>query len=216
MSGITKISQIPRHTLVGFFSPLIALSTIFIAIMLSPLFTWEDNALSDLGHYTRTDLGPNQFLVAIIFNSGLIITALLMLFFIFIFFKSLNDLPTKIGILILSISCIFLTLIGIFSENAGQIHFWVSVGFFFTFPFAMWAIALGWLRFPKLRWFSIISFLLPFLSLYIWPAHFAASLPWTGEAIPEIITALSAIGWIWVINFLQYKGRLSSLLNENE
>ena len=216
MSGLGKISQIPRHTLVGFIAPLIALSAIFIAIMLSPLFTWEDNALSDLGHYTRTDLGPNQFLVAVIFNLGLILTSLLMLYFISIFYKSLNDLPTKIGILILSISCIFLVLIGIFSENAGQIHFWVSVGFFFSFPFAMWTIALAWFRFPVLRWFSIISFLLPFLSLYIWPAHFADSLPWTGEAIPEIITALSAIGWIWIINLLQYRGELSSLMSENE
>jgi hypothetical membrane protein len=211
MSVISKISEIPRHTLVGFIAPLIALATIFIAIMLSPLFTWSDNALSDLGHYTRTDLGPNQFVVAIIYNAGLIVTAILMLFFVLTFFKSLIDLPTKVGILILGISCMFLLLIGIFTENAGAIHFWVSVGFFFTFPFAMWAIAIGWIRFPALRWFSLISFMLPFLSLYIWFAHFAGTLPWSGEAIPEILTAFSAIGWTWVINYLQYREKLVSL-----
>jgi hypothetical membrane protein len=216
MSIIAKISQLPRHTLVGFLAPLIALVAIFIAIMMSPLFTWENNALSDLGHYTRTDLGPNQFIVAIIFNAGLILTALLMLYFVLTFYKPLQDLPTKIGILILGISCFFLVLIGIFSENAGQIHFWVSVGFFFTFPFAMWAIALSWLRFPELRWFSILSFIVPFLSLYIWPAHFAEILPWTGEALPELITALSAIGWIWIINFLQYKGKLTNIWSDSE
>ena len=201
----------PHHTLVGFISPLIALSTIIIAIILSPFFTWEDNALSDLGHYTRTDLGPNQFTVAVIYNAGLILTSVLMLYFAFSLFKGLNDLPTKVGIFILSIACMFLLLIGIFTENAGSIHFWVSVGFFFTFPFAMWAIAIGWFRFSDLRWFSIISFLLPFLSLYIWPAFFAGALPWTGEAIPEIVTALSAIGWTWVINYLQYKEKLVNL-----
>ena len=208
MSGTLKI---PRHTLIGFLSPLIALSTIMIAIFLSPYFTWEDNALSDLGHYTRTDLGPNQLIVAIIYNAGLILTSLLMLYFVFSFFKELNDIPTKVGILILGIACGFLFLIGIFTENAGPIHFWVSVGFFFTFPWAMWSIAIGWLRFPELRWFSVISFLLPFLSLYIWPSFFAGALPWTGEAIPEIITAVSAIGWTWIINFLQYKEKLASL-----
>ena len=211
MSVIAKISQLPRHTLVGFFAPLIALGAIFIAIMMSPLFTWENNALSDLGHYTRTDLGPNQFIVAIIFNTGLILTALLMLYFVVTFYRPLQDLPTKIGLLIFGVSCVFLVLIGIFSENAGQIHFWVSVGFFMTFPFAMWTIAISWFRFPELRWFSIPSFILPFLSLYIWPAHFLEILPWTGKALPEIITALSAIGWIWIINFLQYKGKLTSL-----
>lgn len=208
MSGITKL---PRYTLIGFLSPLIALSAIMIAIALSPLFSWADNALSDLGHYTRTDLGPNQLVVAIVFNSGLIITSFLMLYFAFSLFKGLNDIPTKVGIIILGVACVFLLLIGIFSENAGETHFWVSVGFFFTFPFAMWAIAIGWLRYPELRWFSIVSLLLPFLSLYIWPSFFAGTLPWTGEAIPEIVTAASAIGWTWILNYLQYKGKLANL-----
>jgi hypothetical membrane protein len=211
MSGITKVSQIQRHTLVGFIGPLIALGTISISIMLSPLFTWEDNALSDLGHYTRTDLGPNQLIVAIIFNAGLILTSIFMLYFVISFFRGLNDIPSKIGIAILGIACVFLLLIGIFSENAGSIHFWVSVGFFFTFPFAMWAVAIGWLRFSELRWFSIISFLLPFLSLYIWPAHFAGTLPWSGEALPEIITAATAIGWVWSIIIMQINGKLSMI-----
>jgi hypothetical membrane protein len=211
MSGLTRFSQIQRYTLIGFIAPVIALGTIFIAILLSPLFTWEGNALSDLGHYTRTDLGSNQFIVAIIFNAGLILTSILMLYFVVSFSKGLNDIPTKIGMVILGIACVFLLLIGIFSENAGSIHFWVSAGFFFTFPFAMWTIAIGWFRFPNLRWFSLISFLLPFFSLYIWPAHFAGTLPWTGEAIPEIITAFSAIGWVWSIIILQIYGKISEI-----
>ncbi|MCK5265997.1 MAG: hypothetical protein KAR03_10355, partial [Candidatus Thorarchaeota archaeon] len=62
----------PKYTKIGFFAPLIALATIAIAILLSPGFDWFSNALSDLGHYTRTDLGPYKLMGAIVFNGGLI------------------------------------------------------------------------------------------------------------------------------------------------
>jgi hypothetical membrane protein len=211
------MEDMSRESKLGFIGPVISLTTITVAILLSPGFTWPGNALSDLGHYTRTDLGPYKLQGAIIFNGGLILTALLMLYFTHWLMKRTTDFPTKIGFLPLLVSLLFLIAIGIFSENFSffyNIHFVVSVGFFFSFPFAMWIIGGSWLRFKKLRWFAVISILLPFLSVYVWYLHFVGNPFWTGAAIPEIITAMSAILWTWTINYMHYTGRLEQVMQK--
>lgn len=215
MSLIDKIKQMPRYTKIGFFGPFIALLAIALAIILSPGFDWFLNALSDLGHYTRLDLGPYKLVGAIVFNSGLILTGLLMLIYTIWFFNWIKDIPTRIGIIPLIISLCFLICIGIFSEDVGaaviagnSIHFWASVGFFLTFPFAMWIVGIGWLRYPHLRWFAVISLLLPFISVFMWVDYFNGTSIWQ-QAIPEIVTAFSAIVWLWIINLLQYQAKLN-------
>lgn len=216
MSLSEKIANMPKYTKIGFFAPLIALSTIAIAILLSPGFDWFGNALSDLGHYTRTDLGPYKLIGAIVFNGGLIVTAILMLLYTIWFLKWTKDIPTKIGLIPLLISLVFLIGIGVLSENFPPFHYWVSVGFFLTFPFSMWFIGIGWLRFSNLRWFSIISLVLPFLSVYLWAYDMLGTPIWTNVAIPEIVTALSAIVWLWMINIMQYQGKLEMLVEMPE
>jgi len=159
MSLSEKITNMPKYTKIGFFGPLIALSTIAIAILLSP---------------------------AIVFNGGLIVTSILMLLFTFWFLKWTKDIPTKIGLIPLIISLVFLIGIGVLSENFPPFHYWVSVGFFLTFPFSMWFIGIGWLRFSKLRLFSILSLLLPFLSVYMWTDVMIGTPIWENVAIPEL------------------------------
>lgn len=215
MSLSEKITNMPKYTKIGFFAPLIALTTIAIAILLSPGFDWFIHALSDLGHYTRTDLGPYKLLGAIVFNSGLIVTGILMLLFTIWFLRWTKDIPTKIGIIPLVISLVFLIGIGIFSENFGDIHYWVSVGFFLTFPFSMWFIGIGWLRFSHLRLFSIVSIILPFISVFMWVDYMNGTSIWQ-QAVPEIVTALSAIVWLWIINMMQYQGQLEMLSEASE
>jgi hypothetical membrane protein len=208
------MTEMSRETKLGFFGPLIALVTIVVAILLSPGFTWPGNALSDLGHYTRTDLGPYKMIGAIVFNSGLIITGFVMLYFVYWIAKKTTDMPTKVGFIPLMIALAFLISIGIFSENFGEIHFWVSVGFFFSFPFAMWIVGTSWLRFRSLRLFAVISLLLPLISIWAWYLHFVGNPYWTGAAIPEIITAMSAILWAWTINYMHYRRRLSGVIED--
>ena len=211
MSIQEKLSNMPRMNLIGFFAPFIALVGITVSILISPNFTWWGNALSDLGHYTRTDLGDLQLFSAIIFNTGLIVTGLMMLYFSISFIRELKDDITKIGLLIFVVSCLFLIAIGVFSENFSPTHFYVSVGFFLTFPFAMWAVMASWLRFPNLRWFAIVSLIIPFISLLMWTDLGIGSI-WDGVAIPEIVTALSAILWVWIINNMHYNGQLSDVM----
>lgn len=207
-----RVAGIPRVNLICFVAPIIALIAIVVAILMSPTFNWYTNALSDLGHYTRVDIGPNPLLRALTFNIGLILTGILMIYYIQFFFRRLLDLPTRIGMLPYVIACIFLISIGLFSENFNPIHYYVSVGFFFSFPWTMWIIGLSWLRFTKLRWFAVISLFVPFASVYLWWGTSAGIFAWSGVAIPEILTALTAIGWIWVMNIFDMTGNLSELM----
>jgi len=173
----------------------------------SPWFSWFDNALSDLGNY------DNGMPAAVIFNAGLITTGAMLFVFLMRLVRRVHDILTRVGLAIFSISVAFLTLIGVFSENAGRIHFWVSVGFFFTFPFAMWAVGLSWLRFAHLRWFAVLSILLPFVSLYLWTMTFGGTASSTGVAIPEILTALTAIVWIWLFQLLLARKKLEGVVS---
>ncbi|MBE0527267.1 MAG: DUF998 domain-containing protein, partial [Candidatus Thorarchaeota archaeon] len=119
MSLREKLSEMSKCTKVGFFAPLIALTTITIAILLAPGFNWFDNALSDLGNYTEYFLSPYKLVGSIIFNAGLIVTGILMMLYTIWFLKWTKDVPTKIGVIPLLISLAFLIGIGVFSENFG-------------------------------------------------------------------------------------------------
>ncbi len=151
------------------------------------------------------------FSAVVVFNSGLILGGVMLLLTAFSLIKQYKDIFTRIGFLIVGFSAIFLTLIGILSENFGYAHYVVSVGFFLTFPFAMWTIGLSWLRFASLRWFCVISLLLPFVSFYLWNITFTDEAIWTGVAIPEMATAATLIVWLLIIVYLNKIGRLMDI-----
>lgn len=222
MSFRERIRQMSTYIRIGFFAPFIALIAIALAILLSPGFDWLENALSDLGHYTRTDLGPYKLAGALIFNAGLVITGVSMLHYVIWFFKWTKDFTTRIGLSPLFVSLCFLISIGLYSEDIGNevfaglsVHYWVSIGFFLTFPIAMWIVGISWLRYRHLRLFSAISLLLPFISVFMWLDYFNGTSIWQ-QAVPEIVTATSAIVWLWIINLLQFQGKLTIISSTSE
>lgn len=201
---IERGKRLQWMSLIGVITPVIALVCISISILLSPNFSWIDNALSDLGHWTRTDIGPAPFSRALIFNLGLGTTGILLTIITLVFMKELHDRPTVVALVPFLLAAGFLASIGIFSEDIGirigdkSLHYIVSLGFFITFPFAMWFMGISWLRFPRLRWFSTVSLFLPFTSIVLWWGTFRGIFPWSGVAIPELVTALTAIAWFWL------------------
>jgi hypothetical membrane protein len=209
-----KSKIIPIIALMGLLAPVIAMVSISVSILLSPDFSFKNNALSDLGHWTRTDIGPNPFLRALIFNVGLITTGILMSVTTIWLMKRIEDNPTTLSLTPLLLSVLSLTSIGIFSEDIPiqiggfTLHFIASVGFFSTFPLSMWLTGFSLLRYEKLRWFSLLSLLLPFTSIYLWWGTFKGRFPWTGVAIPEMITAFTSIIWIWTFLGLEVKESL--------
>ncbi len=208
MSFRKKLAGIPRPNLAGFLGPLIGLISIPVAILLLPGFSWQSNPLSDLGSWFRTDLGDLQILSAVVFNGGLIIGGLLLLYFTVSFFRMLNDWPTKIAMIAFMATCLFLVSVGIFSEDFPLPHVLAALGFFLSIPFALGIAGLAWLRFRELRLFAILTLVLSAVSyLTIFNA-------WSSIAIRELAEALIAIGWIWLVNYLHHTGRLSSIVNK--
>ena len=203
-----KLAGIPRPNLAGFLGPLIGLISIPIAVLLLPGFSWQSNPLSDLGSWFRTDLGNLQILSAVVFNGGLIVGGLLLLYFTVSFFRMLIDWPTKIAMIAFMATCIFLASVGIFSEDFPLPHVLAALGFFLSIPIALGIAGLAWLRFRELRLFAIFTLVLSVVSyLTIFQA-------WASIAIRELAEALIAIGWIWVVNYLHYTGRLSSIVHK--
>ena len=212
MPLVDKMSAMEKPKLLGCLAPVICLLCIAVAILLSPWFNWVTRALSDLGNY------DNGILPAVVFNVGLILTGILELYFVQWFIRQLDRVIAKVAMAVFAVASIFLILIGVLSENAFEglfavsPHFVVSVGFFFSFPFAMWIMSVELARHSSLLWFALISSVLPFFSVYIWWITFTSAAPWTGMAIPEILTATTAIGWVWLLWLLHHTGRLSTIV----
>jgi hypothetical protein len=76
----------------------------------------------------------------------------------------------------------------------------------------MWFIGFSWIRFRELWWFVLISLALPFISIYLWWGTFAGVMPWTGVALPEMLTSLTAIMWIWGFVYLHHTGKLANII----
>lgn len=208
MSFREKIAGIARPNLAGFLGALLGLISIPIAILLLPGFSWQSNPLSDLGSWFRTDLGNLQILSAGIFNGGLIIGGLLMLYFTVSLFRMLNDWPTKLAMIAFMTTCIFLVSVGVFSEDFPLPHVLAALGFFLSIPITLGIAGLAWLRFRELRLLAIFTLVLSVVS------YLAIFQEWASIAIRELAEALIAIGWIWVVNYLHHTGRLSSIVSD--
>jgi hypothetical membrane protein len=209
MSDMHKAQKISRGNIIGFIGPIISFVCILISTLVLSGFDWGSNALSDLGSWYRTDLGELQIVSAILFNGGLIVTGLMILYFIIWLLKQTSDLPSKIAFLFFAGSSILLTGIGVFSEDFSLFHFWTAVPFFFSIPIALGVTGLVWLRMSELRAPAIILIILSLTSLLI------MFQPWMSISIAvfETLLAIVMMGGIWLINYLHITGRMESIQN---
>lgn len=196
----------------GIVGPLVAFIGIAVAILMSASwFNWVANALSDLGHpfmLGGTDGTPGTNLAAPIFNGSLIACGLITLPLAFRLIVLQRDLKSVLGILggiLLIIAEVFLIGIGIFNESAGSIHFWVSVGFFVNI--LLFGLVYGVLLMgaQKTRLFGVYTFILAFVSAAIWILYFTPVSPWSGPAIPEAISAVATLAWVFPLCVRLYR-----------
>jgi len=189
--------------LCGILGPLIALIGIIVAIFVSPWFNWITNALSDLGHPTMlggTNGVPGLNPAAPIFNIGLILAGLITLVLTLWLIRHQVFERSVIGVIagiLLMIAQFFLIGIGVFHEGFGFTHFAVSAGFFVTLLLAGMIYGVRLMQEKHLRIIGVIAFILALISALIWVAYFLNLLPFTGVAIPEIISAVTAIIWVY-------------------
>ena len=97
----------------GLLSPIVAYTLIFSAIISAKTFSWTSNALSDLGIPDPW----NNYMVPLLFNTGLIISGLLFSLFAIGFILSRKSLLGKVGGVFLFLDAISLMFIGVFPEN---------------------------------------------------------------------------------------------------
>ena len=103
----------------GFIAPFVTYLSIGVSIMFSPWFSWQRNALSDLGHSVKSPVAP-------IFNLGLLLTGFLIIMYTVTVFKK----HAKYTSICLVASAIILQLVATFDEVYGSLHGIVAVLFF--------------------------------------------------------------------------------------
>lgn len=148
--------------------------TIFISISISPWFNWLENALSDLGNLRN--------LSAPFFNGGLVITGLLIFTYSIKGFRNKAPLTAKF----LALTGFSLQLVGVFCENYGRIHFYVSLTLFLLLLFT------GLAYFYETKNFLALLIL---LAVPVWWLHFNEVI-FHGAAVPELISSLLTLPWL--------------------
>ncbi|USS40920.1 DUF998 domain-containing protein [Thermococcus aggregans] len=169
MKGINKT---PCRSL-AYLSIAVPLISIAIAILLSDWFSITNNALSDLGHATKSPVAP-------IFNFGLSLGGALIVYLSALCMYRANKAFSVVGFLV----GFTLILVAVFDEVYGRLHFAVSVAFFLSL--AVFLIAYGicfksYLPLPALG-----------IAVVVWVLHFTYDVP-KGAAIPELISIFATI-----------------------
>ena len=176
----------------GIIAPLIAFTLILLAIAYSPDFSWTENALSDLG--------VQEGVTAVLFNTGLTITGVLIILFATGLFKFLQEnLLGRIGAFVFVLDAFALVAIGVFPENVKPIHFYASVTFFTLLPIAIFFLGVSFLRGPNMK-LGFFTFIAAIIAAVVWTIPFGK-----GVAIPEALSGLSASAWSMVLSFKMLK-----------
>ncbi len=171
--------------LCGLITPVFTLTLIFISIALSPWFSWHDNALSDMG----VSATPNFF------NAALLIGGLLYLVFTigFVRWQGLHSRWHTLGAAVLIAGAVGLLLVGVFTENAGRIHYYVAATYFLATPLAYILFGMAWLRRRArlMGWLTIAAGLAALLMITV--------VPHKRIAVPEILATLILASWTFAL-----------------
>ena len=161
--------------LFGVIGPLLAFVSIGFSIALSPWFSWERDALSDLGHAVKSGVAP-------IFNFGLFLTG----FFLTIYAVKVLKGHARWTGYSLAISAFTLQLVAVFDEVYG-LHLVVSILFFVSLGVTSLFYAVERKSYSALAAFSIglISW------IFYWAEFYS-----TGVAVPETISSVAVLFWI--------------------
>jgi len=173
----------------GIIVSILPLVMILVSTVLEKSFSWNKNALSDIG-VSQT---------AWLFNGALIVGGLLNLLFAIGLRNYLGKTKgLKIGVYLLIVSSISLSLVGVFTENYNVIHVFVALGYLLLTPLGLICISRG----EESKQFGKVSLtlgIIALLAIFGLPViTFAANLQ-IGFAVPEFAEALLLSIWtFWV------------------
>lgn len=174
----------------GILAPIIAFTFISLAIASYSQFSWTENALSDLG--------VQEGVTAILFNSGLVIGGISALLFAFGLLNILGDKALgKVGAALFILVALALTAIGVFPENVKPTHYYVSVMFFVSFPISAFVIGATFVLKADLK-MGLFTFLVAIVAAAVWITHWTVGFG-SNVAIPETLSAIPAATWSLVL-----------------
>lgn len=187
----------------GIITPILAFTSILIAIASYPHFSWTNNALSDLGVVSG--------ITETTFNFGLYTSGLFgfgfAVFGLFTYFG--KSIVGKIGAGAFAAATLALMAIGFFNENFTPTHYLVSVAFFTLAPIALFILTCAFYlnRDRKMAAFTVAI-------------GIAAALPWILQftinyvpnvAIPETVSALAVSAWAITISQKMLRAKQANL-----
>jgi hypothetical membrane protein len=171
---------------------LVVILSILTAIELSPNFSWTNNALSDLGVQDQSSTA---------FNSGLIIGGVIIAVFALGLWMSLRSkILGNLGGFLLLLSSAALCGIGIFTENAGDIHLYVSVAFFALVVLSLWIIGATLVQ-MKEKMLGLLLIIAGLFAAAVWALYPV----WPSLALPETISALAAFACLITLGVRLFK-----------
>ncbi len=166
-----------KLALLGVLGPLLAFLFIGVSIFFSPWFRWDSNALSDLGHCVKSD-------VAVTYNFGLILSGFLLQVYGF----TVMGRHARFTGYCVVVSAFFLQLVGAFDEIYGFTHYLFSILLFVSMGFSTLAYGL------EKR--CLLAFICFAVSLFSWIIYWSGFFR-IGVAVPELISALSVLPWLF-------------------
>ena len=175
--------------LLAIIGPAYAIGSIAVAIMLSPWFSWRNNAISDLGVHE----------VAPIFNISLIVCGILCMIFALAVIIHMKHWLGKFGMLMMFMACISLVGIGVFTEDYSPHHFYFSVAFFVLLLLACLVMGTYFL-FKKPKYLGIAAFAVAIIGIIGWSINWGP-----GIAIPEVLTFVPGSIWFGMLGWWYYK-----------
>jgi len=161
-----------------------------LSIALSPWFNVFNNALSDLGHVRRG-------IVAIIFNSGLHITGLLLIIHGLVYLRRVFPYTGPA----LCVNGYFMQLVALLNEVYGGVHYLISIAFFVSVAVTM-SIYIAERR-------SLTTLTVLIIGVLSWVIHFLIDS--SGTAIPELVSVAAMIVWYIELNYTYYIRMIKSM-----
>jgi hypothetical membrane protein len=171
----------------GILGSVLSIILVLAATVVSPWFSWENNALSELG------VGE----VSLLFNGAMVIGGVLIFFFALAIREYFDENRlVRVGVNLIIIASVFLALVGVFTFDMMVMHGIVSLGPLMLAPLGFVFIGFG-AEEAKLRKFSIGSGVVALISILVLPMVILF-LPFNvGFAVPEIINTVITTIWIF-------------------
>lgn len=163
--------------LCGVVAPTLSFVLIFYAVAISPWFSWQANALSDLGVYPRASALP--------FNAALIAGGALTIVLVLGTGRWIGPgWLGRIGTLASLVGAAGLGLVGVFPENYRALHWTAAATYFLVTPIGY--ALLGMAIWRRGRWAHGASAIGAAAGAFL----AIAFMPHDGLAVPELVAAL--------------------------